>query len=104
MPRSLEARSPSSPVTTRPQENLVSKGNLANDLLDFVIERHGEASTVSATVHVRGGFWAFKGHADRLGGESVTADIHRQRITMTRFGDGRSLEFGAGLDRVRIVD
>jgi hypothetical protein len=42
-----------------------------NDLLDFVIERHGgidrwhEASTVSATVRVHGGFWAFKGQPDR---------------------------------------
>jgi hypothetical protein len=78
-----------------------------NDLLDFVIKRRGgidrwyEASTVSATVHVHGGFWAFKGQPDRLGVESVTADIHRQRITMTPFGDGSSLEFDARLDRVR---
>ena len=47
-----------------------------NDLLDFVIERHGgidrwnETSTVSATVHVHGGFWAFKGQPGRLGLES----------------------------------
>ena len=38
-----------------------------NNLLDFVIKQHGgidrwrEASTVSATVHVYGGFWDFKG-------------------------------------------
>lgn len=80
-----------------------------NNLLDFIIERHGgidrwyEASTVSATVHVHGGFWAFKGQPDRLGVELVTADIHRQRITMTPFGEGSSLEFDAGLDRVRII-
>jgi len=80
-----------------------------NDLLDFVIEHHGgidrwyEASTVSATVHVHGGFWTFKGQPDRLGAQSVTADIHRQRITMTPFGDGFSLEFDAGLDRARIT-
>jgi hypothetical protein len=60
-----------------------------NELLNFVIERHGginrwyEASTVSATMHVHGGFWAFKGQPDRLGVESVTADIHQQRIVMT---------------------
>ena len=77
-----------------------------NDLLDFIIERHGgidrwrEASTLSATVHVYGRFWAFKGQPDRLGVESVTADIPRQRITMTPFGDGSSLEFEAGRDRV----
>jgi hypothetical protein len=33
----------------------------------------------------------------------VTADIDRQRITMTPFGNGSSLEFDAGLDRVRIT-
>jgi hypothetical protein len=80
-----------------------------NNLLDFVIERHGgidrwyEASTVSATVHVYGGFWAFKGQPDRLGVESVMADIHRQRITMKPFGDRSSLEFDAGLDRVHVT-
>ena len=80
-----------------------------NDLLDFVIERQGgidrwyEASTVSATVHVHDGFWAFKGQPDRLGVEPVTADIHRQRITVTPFGHGSSLEFDTGLDRVRII-
>ncbi len=80
-----------------------------NDLLDFVIERHGgidrwrEPSTISATVHVHGGSWAFKGQADRLGVESVTADIHQQRITMKPFGLGLILEFNAGLDWVRIT-
>jgi hypothetical protein len=78
-------------------------------LIDFVVERHGgiddwyEASTVSATVRVHGGFWAFKGQSDRLGLESVTANIHLQRITMRPFGDGSSLEFDAALDRVRIT-
>jgi hypothetical protein len=109
MSKSLEVQLLSSSVTTRPRKKLVSKGNRANDLLDFVIESHGgidrwhEASTVSASVHVHGGFWAFKGQPDRLGVESVTADIHRQRITMRPFGDGCSLEFDAGLDRVRII-
>jgi hypothetical protein len=36
-----------------------------NDLLDF--GRWYEASSVSASVHVRGRFWAFKGQHDRLG-------------------------------------
>ena len=80
-----------------------------NDLLDFVIKQHGgidrwrEASTVSATVHVYGVFWASKGQPDRLGVESVTADIHRQRVAMTPVGDGSSLEFSSELDRVRII-
>jgi hypothetical protein len=54
-------------------------------------------------VRVYGGFWAFKEQPDRLGVESVTADIHRQRITMTPFGHGSSLEFDAGLNRVCIT-
>lgn len=80
-----------------------------NDLLDFVTEAHGgtgrwhQASAIAATVHVYGDFWAFKGQLDRLGWESVTGDIHRQRITMTPFGDGSSLEFDSGFDRVRIT-
>src|SRR5499433_80001 len=88
-------------VTTQPQNNLFSKGTLMNDLLDFIIERHGgidrwrEASTLSATVHVYGRFWAFKGQPDRLGVESVTADIHLQRIMMTPVGRGLNLEFDA---------
>ena len=48
-------------------------------------------------------FWAFKGQPDRLGVESVTADIRRQRIAMTPFGEGSTLEFDAGLNRVRII-
>jgi hypothetical protein len=81
-----------------------------NDLLNFVIERHGgierwqQASTLTAAVNCHGVFWAFKGQPRRLGVESVTAAIHRQRITMTPFGDGSSLEFDAVLDRVRITD
>jgi hypothetical protein len=80
-----------------------------NELLSWVIDAHGgadrwrEASTISATVHVHGAFWALKGQPDRLGVESVTADIHRQRITMTPFGEGSSVEFDAALDRVRIT-
>ncbi len=63
----------------------------------------GRAAAISATVHVHGGFWAFKGQADRLGVESVTADVHQQRITMKPFGLGLILEFNAGLDWVRIT-
>jgi hypothetical protein len=80
-----------------------------SDLLEFVVECHGglnrweEAATVSAKVRVFGGFWKFKGQPDLLGVESVTADIHRQRISMNPFGTGSILEFDAALDRVRIT-
>lgn len=79
-----------------------------NDLLDFVIKQHGidrwsDASTVSATVPVYGGFWAFKGLPDMLSVESAVATVHRQHITMMPFGAGASLEFDAGPDRVRII-
>jgi len=80
------------------------------DLIDFVIEKHGgaqlwaDARTLSAAVHVYGGFWAFKGQPDLLGQESVTADIHRQRTSMTPFGAGRTLEFDNAADRVTITD
>ena len=81
-----------------------------SDLIDFIIDRHGDlwrwqqATSVSAQVHVYGGFWGFKGQPDLLGHESVTADVHRQRISMTPFGPGRSLEFDGAVDRVAITD
>jgi hypothetical protein len=43
------------------------------DLIQFVIEKHrgaqlwADARTLSAAVHVDGGFWAFKGQPDLLG-------------------------------------
>ncbi|MEU1600304.1 hypothetical protein ABZ468_48040 [Streptomyces sp. NPDC005708] len=80
-----------------------------SDLLDFVIDRHGgidrwrDASTISATVHVHGAFWPFKGQPDRLGTETVAAAIHRQHIAMTPYGVGENLEFDAEADRVRIT-
>jgi hypothetical protein len=80
------------------------------DLIQFVIEKHrgaqlwADARTLSAAVHVYGGFWAFKGQPDLLGHESVTADIHRQRTSMTPFGAGRTLEFDGAADRVTITD
>jgi hypothetical protein len=43
-------------------------------------------------VHVHGRFWGYKGQPDLLGHESVRADVHRQRISMTPFGVGRTLE------------
>ncbi|MFD8339302.1 hypothetical protein ACFV42_42795 [Streptomyces solisilvae] len=79
-----------------------------NDLLDFVIDRHGgigrwrDASTVSAIVHFHGSFWALKGHPDRLSTETVTAAINRQYISMTPYGAGNNLEFDAEADRIRI--
>ncbi|GHD42399.1 hypothetical protein [Streptomyces galbus] len=80
-----------------------------SDLINFVIEKHGglklweEASRVSATVHVRGGFWAYKGQPDLLGVEEVTADLRRRHIEMSPFGEGQSLSFDAEDDRVVIT-
>jgi len=77
-----------------------------------------------------GAFWAVKGQPGVLDDVFVTASLHdelvshhrfgapdrrsaftpgrvaiehRQRITMTRFGDGSSLEFDSGFDRVRVT-
>lgn len=79
-----------------------------NDLVEFVIEKHGglelweEAVRVSATVHVHGGFWAFKGQPDLLGMEKVTVDLRRPHIGMSPFGKDRSVSFDAQADRVVI--
>ncbi|PZM33954.1 hypothetical protein DEI90_09765 [Curtobacterium sp. MCBD17_031] len=51
-----------------------------------------------------GPFWEFKGNPDLLGVERVTADVRRQHISMTPFGDGRTLTFDAGTDVVTITD
>jgi hypothetical protein len=81
-----------------------------SDRIDFVIEKHGggqlwtDARTPSAKVQVHGGFWAFKGQPGLLGYESVTADIHRQRISMTPFGAGRTPRIDGTADRVTITD
>jgi hypothetical protein len=81
-----------------------------SDLIDFVIDKHGDlrrwqqATSISAEVHVYGGFWGFKGQPNVLGAESVIADVHRQRISMTPFGEGRVLEFDQAADRVAITD
>ncbi|GLW07228.1 hypothetical protein Misp01_23580 [Microtetraspora sp. NBRC 13810] len=81
------------------------------DLLDLVIEAHGglapwrNAVSISAAVDMRGEFWAVKGQSDLVGGwKSVTADLSRQHITITPFGEDRSVVFDAVADRVRIVD
>lgn len=77
-----------------------------SDLIDFVIDAHGgvdrweRARTVSAEVHVRGGFWAYKGQPDLLGRESVTADVHEQRITL--LSGGRRIAFDGPADRVEV--
>lgn len=77
-----------------------------SDLIDLVIDAHGgldrwqQARSVSAEVHVRGGFWGFKGQPGLLGRESVTADVHQQRIVL-RSG-GRTIEFDGAADRVAV--
>jgi hypothetical protein len=59
-----------------------------SDLLDFVIDRRGgtdrwhQTPAVSATVHVDGGFWAFKGQSGRLGHGSVPADLDHWRNSL----------------------
>jgi hypothetical protein len=81
-----------------------------SDLIDFVLDAHGgaarwdRASRVSATVRVHGAFWAFKGQPDLLSVESVEANVHQQRIRMTPFGEGRSVEFDSTSDQVTITD
>jgi hypothetical protein len=81
-----------------------------SDLIDFVIDKHGglqrweQAEFVTAEVHVYGGFWGYKSQPDLLSHQSVTADVHRQRISMTPFGAGRMLEFDQAADRVIIRD
>lgn len=80
------------------------------DLVDFVITKHGgterwnDATSVTAQVHVHGAFWPYKGQPDLLGVETVTADLTRQRISMSPFGAGRTLHFDAAADLVTITD
>jgi hypothetical protein len=81
-----------------------------SDLVEFILARHGgvqrweDASTVAATVHVSGVFWPRKGQPDLLGFETVTADLRRQRISMSPFGEGRTVHFDALEDLVTITD
>ena len=81
-----------------------------NDLLEFVLAKHGSAQpwegapSVSAKVRVHGVFWPFKGQPDLLGDVTVTADLARQRISITPFGPGRTLHFDAARDLVTITD
>lgn len=83
---------------------------MSTDLVDFVVEKHGGAelwdgaTTASARVHVHGVFWPYKGQADLLGVETVTADLTRQRISMSPYGEGRTLTFDASEDLVTITD
>jgi hypothetical protein len=80
------------------------------DLLDFVLAKHGgaerwqDAQTVTANVNVYGVFWPYKGQPDLLGIETVTADLTRQKISMSPFGEGRTLNFDNVEDRVTITD
>ncbi|MGW3686526.1 hypothetical protein [Streptomyces sp. NPDC005125] len=79
------------------------------DLLEFVLAQHGGAQrwegakTISATVHVYGVFWPFKGQPDLLGVETVTASLEQQQLTMSPFGEGRTLHFDAAEDDVTIT-
>ncbi|WP_326836862.1 hypothetical protein VSH64_18510 [Amycolatopsis rhabdoformis] len=83
---------------------------MVNDLIDFVIDRHGgldrwrAATNISATVRIYGAFWPFKGQPDRLGVEAVTADLRGQRISLAPFGENQVVDFDAEQDRVRISD
>ena len=81
-----------------------------NDLLEFVLAKHGGAerfagaTSATATVNVHGVFWPYKGQPDLLGVETVTADLTRQRISMSPYGEGRTLTFDAAENRVTITD
>ncbi|MFD6751748.1 hypothetical protein [Streptomyces anthocyanicus] len=81
-----------------------------SDLLDFVMTQHGGAhlwkgaQRLTASVHVHGGFWPYKGQPNLLGVESVSADLTAQRITMSPFGEGQTLHFDAAEDLVTITD
>ena len=83
---------------------------MSEDLLELAFAARGgrklwnRANTLTATVHVYGEFWKFKGHGNLLGLERVTADINNQRISMTPFGEGNTLHFDADLDLVTITD
>jgi hypothetical protein len=81
-----------------------------NDLVELVQTKHGSnpsweaARAVSAKLRVHGVFWPFKGQPDLLGDVTVTADLTRQRISMTPFGEGQTLTFDAAQDLVTITD
>ena len=79
-----------------------------NELLKFVLDKHGgadrwnDAKEMTAHIYIHGGFWAAKGQPDLLSVETVTADVRRQRISMTPFGEGHRLDFDMAADRVTI--
>lgn len=83
---------------------------MSQDLIELAFAARGgrelweRATTLTATVRVYGSFWAAKGHGDLLGIEKVTADVRKQRITMTPFGVGNTLHFDAAADLVTITD
>ncbi len=80
------------------------------NLVDFVVTKHGGAKlwkgaeTISATVDVYGVFWPYKGQPDLLGLVSVMADLRRQQISMSPYGEGRTLNYDAAEDVVTITD
>ena len=88
----------------------ITKEGIMSDLVDFILAKHGGAErwegaeTISAQVNVYGAFWPYKGQPDLLGIETVTADLRRQRISMTPYGEGRTLHFDAAEDLVTITD
>lgn len=79
-----------------------------SDLIDLVVDAHGgidrwqQARTVSADIHVYGGFWGYKGQPDLLGHESVVAAVHQQHIELR--SEGRTIEFDGAADRVTVHD
>lgn len=80
-----------------------------NDLLEFVVDGHGgldrwhAATTLSATVRLSGPFWPFKQRPDVVGTTHVTANVHRQRVTLAPFGPGTAVDFDADADRVLVT-
>ncbi|UEL30092.1 hypothetical protein [Pseudarthrobacter sp. L1SW] len=81
-----------------------------NDLVEFVQTKHGSnpswkaARGVSAKLRVHGVFWPFKGQPDLLGDVTVTAELARQRVSITPFGEGQTLTFDAARDLVTVTD
>jgi hypothetical protein len=86
-----------------------SRGKIVNDLLDFVVDRHGgldrwqAATTLSATFHLSGPLWRLKARSDLIGPVHLVADIHRQRSSIAPFGPDAQLDFDADADRVVIT-
>lgn len=82
---------------------------MIDDLIELAFRARGgrelwsKAATITANVHVYGGFWAYKGHGDLLGFEAVTLSVNAQKISMTPYGDGNTLHFDAALDVVTIT-